>query len=102
MSCVGNGSTRVVIENVSDIPLEEVVVHVTGNSYKLGKLEPHNTRSVDVNPTGESHVEIEHRDSNGDRKRLYVDCYLEPRNGGILEVTITPDSVLSVKHHRRL
>jgi ABC-type Fe3+-hydroxamate transport system substrate-binding protein len=98
-SCARDGSTKVRIENVSDETLKSVVVYVTGRSYDLGAIEPHKILSVDVCATGESHVEIEHSDSDGNKQRLNVDCYLEKGSGGSVDVKVTPSSVSSVKQN---
>lgn len=101
-NCSSDGSTRIRIENVGDNALEDVVVYVTGRTYRLGEIGPYKMRAIDVSPTDESHVEIEHSSPTGEKQRLYVDCYLEPGSGGILEVRVTPDSVISVKRKKRI
>lgn len=100
-SCLGDGGTRVVLKNLDDKPLHSVILKVTGNSYPLGELNPGETRVAKVYPTDESHLEVEHIVLDGQKRMLYVDCYIEPRAGGTIEVTLNSDTVVKVKHNRR-
>jgi len=100
-ACFGDGGTKVLLKNVDDKPLRSVFLHVTGNSYELGELDPGETRALKVYPTGESHIEIEHLDLDGEKKRLLVDCYIEPRSGGTVKIEVNNDSVVKTSHNRR-
>jgi hypothetical protein len=100
-SCTANRGTNVILTNKSNDTLHSVVVHVTGNSYSVGELAPDQAKSVRVHPTGESHVEIEHVDADGARKRLYADCYIEQGYGGSIEINMTADAITKLDHHRR-
>jgi hypothetical protein len=70
----------VVVRNVGDAPMQNVAVHVTGNSYELGTFGSGDEGRVRVKPSGESHVEISFIDANGQQQRLVCDCYFEPRH----------------------
>ena len=48
----------VVVQNKGPETINDVTVHVTGNSYDIGALKPGQTRKVRVTAKGESHVEI--------------------------------------------
>lgn len=91
--CGLGGGTHVTIENGGSIPLESVVLHVTGNRYSLGDIPPNSSKSVDVKVEGESDIELSHANGN----RFKVDVYLEPGYGGSVHATVTSDSVLTVK-----
>jgi hypothetical protein len=100
-SCTRDRGTNVILMNQSSDALHSVVVHVTGNSYSVGELEPDKAKSVKVNPTGESHIEIEHVGIDGTAKRLYADCYIEKGYGGSIEINMTADAITKLNHHRR-
>jgi hypothetical protein len=84
----------VTLENRGPSTLDSVVVHVTGNRYAVGSLAPGQRESVRVQPTGESHVEIEHSRA---RRRLVLDTYLEPGYRQHVRARIVSDSVLSLR-----
>lgn len=85
------------VKNVGSEALTSVVVHVTGNAYTLGDIQPGEGRSVRVFPTGESHVEIEH--SKG---RLIVDTYFESGYRGKISVDVTASKVQRVEDDTRV
>lgn len=79
----------VTIENTGTIPLKSVVLHVTGASYELGDIAPGASEKVRVRPTGESHLEIEFTDPDGQVKRLDEGFgYFEPGYRGTIRVSI--------------
>lgn len=94
ISGCNSGKTRVTIENKGSNSLRMVTLIVTGNNYEMGDINPGASKSVLVSVTGESYVELSQ--SNGNQ--LILDVYLEPGYGGEIYATVTPDSVLSVKH----
>jgi hypothetical protein len=85
-------SVTVSVNNVGPETLSSVVVHVTGNAYELGNIQPGENRSVRVFPTGESHVEIEHA-----KGRLIVDTYFESGYRGRISVDVTASEVQRIK-----
>jgi hypothetical protein len=72
-------------------------VHVTGAAYDLGDIEPGQSKSVRVSPTGESHVEIEHLAG-----RLIVNTYFEGGYRGHLDVEVTPTKVVRIEDKVRI
>lgn len=88
---------KVTIQNVGITPLHSVVVRVTGNSYSVGELSVSETRTIKTYPTGESHIVIEHIDSNGEKKELAVNCYFEPGCRSTINVKVTVDSATKVE-----
>jgi len=100
-SCTADRGTKVILMNKNSDTLHSVVVHVTGNSYSVGELDPDKAKSVKVYPTGESHVEIEHVGLDGAKKRLYADCYFEQGYGGSIEISMTADAITKLDHHKR-
>ena len=84
---------QVTIVNVGAKPLRSVVVHVTGNSYPVGDIEPGASKTVAVHAKGESSIELEHDGG----KRLDVDCYFEKGYGGKITAEVTGEKVVSVK-----
>lgn len=87
----------VTVKNVSAEPLMSVVVHVTGSSQTLGNIPPGESKTVDVSPTGESHVEIEHT-----KGRLVVDTYFEAGYQGRITAEITAGEVVRVQGDVRI
>ena len=65
---------------VSNVGKAEVacIVHVTGHAYDLGRIGASKIARTRVEPTSESHLEIEIVDTLGDSHREKIDCYFEP------------------------
>lgn len=91
-SC-SDGGVTLTVHNVGDQSLVAPIVHVTGNSYRIGDLQPGQTKSVVVNSSGESHIEIEQTN----HPRLVANCYFEPGYKGQIEVDVTADAIIKVK-----
>jgi hypothetical protein len=79
---------QVTVHNTGATSIRSVVLHVTGRSYPVGDIAPGNSAEATVNPTSESHLEIEFRDADGKQQRLVVDCYFEPGYRGVVQVAI--------------
>ena len=46
------------LSNVGISTMESITVQVKGRSYSLGDLAPGSSKSIQVKPTGESHIEV--------------------------------------------
>lgn len=93
-----NTGVMVVITNAGDTPMQDVVVHVTGNAYESGTIAPGAEDRVRVEPSGESHVEISFADENRTQQRLVADCYFEPRHyHGTIKIAISGDEIIEVE-----
>jgi len=92
---------RLHVHNAGDQMLTTVVIHVTGNRYEVGDLAAGATRSLWIEATGESHVEIEHG-RDGNRSRLRVDTYFEAGYAGRLSVEVDADRILHVDDRIRI
>jgi hypothetical protein len=79
---------QVTIRNTGSKTLRSVVVHVTGESYSLGNLIQGATAETIVRATGDSHLEIEFTDAEGETKRLNAGGYFEPGYRGTIQVAI--------------
>jgi len=79
---------HVSIQNTGSQPLRSVVLFVTGISYNLGDIPPGATAHATVHPTGESHLEIEFTDADGQAKRLDAGGYFEPGYRGTIDISI--------------
>jgi hypothetical protein len=103
VALVGVACSRPGIEltltNVGDVTLDSVVVHTTGFTYPIGALSPSASRTLLVNATGESHVEVEHGPASA-RRRLVLDVYFERNYRGSIDARLRSDTVLSVTHER--
>lgn len=86
------------VRNTGTEPLRATIIHVTGNSYPLGDLPAGSSKKVVVEPTSESHVEIEH----DGHTPLIVDCYFEPGYTGTIAVEVTPHKIGRVQSSIRL
>jgi len=75
--------------------MTDVTIEVTGKSYPVGDLKPSESASVRVNPSGESHVEIEYRDHQDVQRRLVADCYFEGGRlyHGRIDVTVRNNEI---------
>lgn len=68
---------RVSVTNRGPERLTDVVVHVTGNTYRLDTLEVGASQTVSVRSRGASHVELEFTRGAGERLRLNAGGYFE-------------------------
>lgn len=95
-----SGATGVAftVTNVGSDTLRSVTVKVTGRAYSIGDLSPGKSKSINVDPTGESHIELIFSDS----RRLMIDCYFEPRYEGKIAAEVTSQDVVSVKDEVRV
>lgn len=84
---------RVAVHNAGPHTLHNVIVHVTGNHYDIGDLAAKELRVVRVDPTGDSHVEIEFTDSNRLKHRGVADSYFEPGNRGTITINIRNNAI---------
>jgi hypothetical protein len=85
------------LENAGSEALRAVIVDVTGNSYKLGDLPAGSSKTVKLDATGDSHIEL--RFSNG--HQLTIDCYFEPAYSGSIKAKITSQAVIAVEDEIR-
>ena len=65
------------IHNSGSMEVKDVVVDVTGRSYKVGDVSAGATKSYRVSPTSESEVKISYSIVDGTNGRHTVDCYIE-------------------------
>ena len=76
------------VENTGTSPLKSVVLHVTGASYDLGDIAPGESATARVNPTGESELEVDFKDTDGQTQRLNAGGYFESGYRGTIRVEI--------------
>jgi hypothetical protein len=79
---------HVTVRNSGSQPLRSVVLHVTRASYDLGDIAPGEMASAIVSPTGESNLEIEFTDPDGQTQRLDAGGYFESGYKGTIRVSI--------------
>ena len=80
------------LNNAGPEALGAVIVEVTGRSYGLGDMPSGSSKTVKLNATGDSHIEL--RFSNG--HRLRIDCYFEPAYTGSIKAKVTAQAVIAV------
>jgi len=79
---------RVTVRNAEKQPLRSVTLYVTGNTYSLGEIPPNGIAHATVKCKGESHLEIEFRDTEDNPKRLIAGGYFEPGYRGTIRLSI--------------
>lgn len=79
---------HVTIKNTGSQPLRSVVLHVSGASYTLGDIPPGTTAHAILQATGESHLEIEFTDPDGQTQRLDAGGYFEASYRGTIDISI--------------
>lgn len=94
---LANRQLTVTVTNADSQRLNSVVVHVTGRSYPIGNVAPQESVTVPVEPTSESHVEVEFVDTHGDGKRLMAGCYIEPGYKGNVSIELNENKVVAVR-----
>ena len=92
---------QVTVTNRGPDALSDVVVHVTGNSYRLGTLGVGKSRTVAVDPQSESHVEVEFVGGSGARSRLNAGGYFESGYEGTIEVDLEAGVIVRNEHRIR-
>ena len=90
-----NRGVKVVIHNSDPNTLYDVSVRLTGKTYLLGDISPGEDKSIVVKPVSESHIEIEHGKSH--RRKMKIDCYIEPGYKGRIKIELDADKVLKVE-----
>jgi hypothetical protein len=86
------------LKNVGTETLRSVIVEVGGNSYLLGDIAFKTTKTLKVEPRGESDIKL--RFANG--PHLSIDCYIENDYGGSIEANVTSRAVVAVKDETTL
>ncbi len=79
---------QVKVENTGTSLLKSVVLRVTGASYDLGDIAPGESATARVNPTSDSHLEVEFTDPDGQSKQLIAGGYFEAGYRGSIRVEI--------------
>lgn len=93
---------HVTVQNSGSQPLRSVALHVTGRSYNLGDIAPGETAMSRVNPTSESHLEVEFIDADGQTQRLNAGGYFESGYRGSIRVEIKDGQVDKLEDNTRL
>jgi hypothetical protein len=86
---------QVTIENSGNRPLQSVSLRVTGGEFPLGEIAPGKTATKNVRSTGESCLEIEFIDDQGQKQRLTAGGYFEPGYRGTIRVSIKNGAIES-------
>jgi len=94
MACGPSDGITLSIENVGTAPLDSLLVLTTGHEYTVGTVEPGASRTLHVEATSESHIELEY--GIGERRRLIVGTYFEPGYRGRIRIKVTQDSIVEL------
>jgi hypothetical protein len=90
---------KVTVRNSGVATLQDLQVHVTGQSYALGDLASGAVKQCTVHSNGESHVEISYRLEDGTKIRHTVDCYLESGSRGTIHAEFQDGELLNVSQN---
>jgi hypothetical protein len=93
---------HVTIQNTGSQPLRSVMLNVTGASYSLGDIPPAATAQATLRPTGESHLEIQFTDRDGQTNRLDAGGYFKPGYRGTISIAIKDGVIQTNEHEIRL
>ena len=93
---------KAVVTNTGTTAMRDVSVEVTGRSYAIGDLQPGETRSVRVRPTGESNIVLRYVDPNGANQAVTVDCYFDSGYSGSITADVADGKVTRVDSAIRL
>ncbi|WP_347244394.1 hypothetical protein [Thermogutta sp.] len=80
----------VTLQNDSGKPIQDVVLSYTGGRTCLPYLAEGSRVTTRINPSGESHLEVDWVDPGGNAYHRVVDCYFERNYSGTLDITIGP------------
>jgi hypothetical protein len=94
---------QVTVTNWGPEPLGDVVVHVTGNSYRLGTLEVGQSQKALVKPSSESAVEVTFTDGAGEQVRLNAGGYFEGKGyEGTIDIELKDEEIVRSDHRIHL
>ncbi|MES2898923.1 MAG: hypothetical protein V4723_04295 [Pseudomonadota bacterium] len=89
----GQSGVELTLNNAGPDTLRAVIVEVTGRSYNLGDMPHGSSKTITLNATGDSHIELLF--SNG--RRLVIDCYFQPGYDGSIKVIVTSQAVVAIE-----
>lgn len=95
-------SVKAIVENNGTKNMRDVRIVVTGRTYDLGDLAPGTNRAAYVRPKSESNIVVTYADNNGTKRRLPVECYLEPGYAGRITVEVSDGLVSKVSDQTRI
>lgn len=81
---------RVRVTNSQEEMMRDVTVTVTGATYGLGDIVSEASKSVVVEPTGESSAIVQYKDALDQEVTLDLGAYFEPGYRGTISVTVYP------------
>jgi len=96
-----SSGVRVKVKNMGAKPIHSVVLHVTGESHQLGDIAPGEFARATVSPSGESSLQIDFSEANGNKRRLDVDCYMERGYVGVIEVSLKDGHIDAIEERVR-
>lgn len=85
-----NPKIRVTVTNSQEELMRDVTVTVTGAHYELGDIVAEASKSVVVEPTGESDAVIRYREADGRVVDIEAGAYMEPGYNGTIALTVYP------------
>jgi hypothetical protein len=86
----------VVVTNQSRVTLHEVALVYRGPAVELPDLEPGETHSLKIKPTGESGLQLRY-ESDGKLTASPANVYFEPGYSGVISFTINEDGSIETE-----
>jgi hypothetical protein len=79
---------QVILFNDGQHPVRDVIISFAGGERRTSLLPDRGRYVTRVNPTGESHLELQFRDPSGNERKAVVDVYIEPNYTGRVLIRI--------------
>jgi hypothetical protein len=92
---------KVSVRNATKQPVNDLVVSFSGGSFSTGTLPPDVAIAYNVNPSGESAIEVKYRFEN-DLVKTNVGEYLEKNYRGHIDLVITTNGLQETRSDVRL
>jgi hypothetical protein len=86
------------ITNTTQNVLKDINIAYTGGVIHIANLESKTSYGQYINPTSESHLELEWLDSSGAKQSQEIGVYFEHNYAGSIEITIDPNNIVSWSH----
>jgi len=93
---------KAIITNVGHVKMTDVRVRITGRQYAIGDLNRSESRTLYLNPSGESHIVLGYTNADGTSAALSVDCYFENGYSGEIAVDVADGNIVRVVNKTKI
>jgi hypothetical protein len=91
----------ITIRNTGHERMREVMISMTGKTYRMGDLPPGGSKTERVLPEAESQVEVQFKGEAGTLFRLLAGLRLEPASRGEMEIEVKDGKIVGLKNDVR-